>query len=287
MAQSKNANRQYKSSVFASYFSDGEKLIEAYNAIENKHYPKDTEVRINTLTDVLFMEQINDVSFLLAGKLIILIEHQVYKNKNLPIRMLLYVSRLYEKVLDNENIYRDRLIKIPKPEFIVLYNGDDEYPDKFEMKLSDAFEDADIPDLLELTVRVYNINRGRNKEILQKSKSLGDYAEFIGRVKENRAKGLALAEAIKEAVRYCIDNGIMKEYLESNASEVENMLFTEFNMDVAKKIWREEGVEEGIERGIEKTARSALAKGLSVSDVADITGLDEEGVRKLKNGIVV
>jgi predicted transposase/invertase (TIGR01784 family) len=281
--ESANANRKYKSSVFASYFSDGEKLIEAYNAIEGKKYPKDTEVRISTLTDVLFMDQLNDVSFLLAGKLIILIEHQSYPNKNLPVRMLLYISRVYEKILNSENIYRERLIKIPKPDFIVLYNGNNEYPDKSEMKLSDAFENVDIPDMLELTVRVYNINQGCNKEILQKSKSLRDYAAFIGRVKENRAKGLALTEAIKEAVKYCIDNEIMKDYLENNASEGETMLLTEFNMDVAKRIWREEGVEEGIE----KTAKAALAKGLSVSDVAEITGLDEERVKNLKNSIVM
>jgi predicted transposase/invertase (TIGR01784 family) len=151
------------------------------------------------------------------------------------------------------------------------------------MKLSDAFEDVDIPNMLELTVRVYNINQGRNLEILQKSESLGDYAAFIGQIKDNRAKGLTLTEAIAKAVRHCIDNGIMKEYLETNSSEVENMLLAEFNMDVAKRVWREEGMEEGIEKGIEKTARAALAKGLSVSDVADITGLDEGTLRKLKS----
>jgi hypothetical protein len=32
MEQAVNVNRKYKSSVFASYFSDAEKLIEAYNA---------------------------------------------------------------------------------------------------------------------------------------------------------------------------------------------------------------------------------------------------------------
>jgi predicted transposase/invertase (TIGR01784 family) len=79
----------------------------------------------------------------------------------------------------------------------------------------------------------------------------------------------------------------MKDYLENNASEVENMLLTEFNMDVAKRVWREEGVEEGIEKGIEKTAKAALVKGLSVNDVAEITGLDEERVKNLKNGIVM
>jgi hypothetical protein len=281
MDRTVNVNRKYKSSVFESYFNDGAKLIEAYNAIKGKHYPKDTEVEINTLEDALFMEQINDVSFLLDERLIVLIEHQSTISENFPLRMLLYIGRLYEKILESDNIYRQRLIKIPKPDFIVLYNGDDEYPDRAEIRLSAAFKDADIPDLLELTVRVYNINKGRNAEILQKSRSLGDYAAFIGRVKENRAAGLSADNAIAEAVEYCISNGIMKEYLESNASEVRNMLFTEWNMDDAKRIWREEALEEGMEKAAESIAARMLLKGDTPEGVAERVGLSLEKVLRL------
>jgi hypothetical protein len=303
MDQSVNVNRKYKSSVFASYFGDAKKLIEAYNAIEGKDYPNDTEVIINTLEDALFMERINDISFLLDKSLIVLIEHTSTLSENFPLRMLLYVGRLYEKILKSDNLYRLKRINIPRPDFIVLYNGDEEYPDRAEIRLSDAFtrsqappirsgqagtsKNADLPDLLELTVRVYNINRGRNKEILQKSKSLGDYAVFIGCVKENRTKGLSLDEAIAKAVESCIANGIMKEYLESNASEVKNMLLTEWNMDDAKRVWQEEAAEKAAEEATERTAKTALAKGFSVADVADITGLDEETVKRLKAGIVM
>jgi hypothetical protein len=291
MGQAANVNRQYKSSVFSSYFSDGGKLAEAYGAINGRIYSADAEVQINTLEDALFMGRINDVSFLLDSKLIVLMEHQSYPNRNLPIRMLLYIGRIYEKLLENENIYRSKLIRIPKPDFIVLYNGDEECPDRKEMKLSEAFEDAGIPNLLDLTVRVYNINKGHNRKIFERSKALSDYAIFIGRVKENRAKGLPPEEAVEEAVRYCIDRDIMREYLETHSSEVRNMLFTEFNMDDAKEIWREEGfedgMEKGIEKGVEKAARAALAKGISVSDVADITGLDEETVKNLRAGVVM
>jgi hypothetical protein len=48
-----NSNKNYKDSVFIRYFSDKEKLIETYNAIEGKDYPKDTDVEINTLEDAL------------------------------------------------------------------------------------------------------------------------------------------------------------------------------------------------------------------------------------------
>jgi hypothetical protein len=69
MEQPTNVNQKYKSSVFASYFSDAEKLTEAYNTIKGKNYPKDTEVTINTLEDALFMERINDVSFPACGEI--------------------------------------------------------------------------------------------------------------------------------------------------------------------------------------------------------------------------
>ncbi|MDR2132235.1 MAG: hypothetical protein LBP30_02690, partial [Clostridiales Family XIII bacterium] len=53
----------------------------------------------------------------------------------------------------------------------------------------------------------------------------------------------------------------------------------------------EQGIEKGIEQGIEegkiKVARAALAKGFSVADVADITGLDEESVKKLETEAVM
>jgi predicted transposase/invertase (TIGR01784 family) len=42
---------------------------------------------------------------------------------------------------------------------------------------------------------------------------------------------------------------------------------------------REEGIEKGIEEGIEKAARNALAKGLPLDMIGEITGLDAETLR--------
>jgi hypothetical protein len=228
-----DTNKKYKSSVFSLFFDDAEKLIELYNAIENTNYAKDTPIEINTLEDALFPDRLNDISFLLDGKLIVLIEHQSTLNENMPLRLLLYIGRVYEKILDGKNIYRQKLIKIPKPDFIVLYNGDREFPDKSALRLSDAFEDADIPDLLGLTVNVYNINNDRNPGILQKSRSLNDYSVFIARVKANKAAGVSLEAAVEEAINYCINNGIMGEFLKKHGSEVRNMLFKM----ISQKMW--------------------------------------------------
>ncbi|MDR3305884.1 MAG: hypothetical protein LBS85_07690, partial [Clostridiales Family XIII bacterium] len=66
-------NRAYRDSIFTSYFKDEGRLLEMYNAISGKNYGQDTEVRINTLENVLFRDRINDLSFLLGEKLIVLI----------------------------------------------------------------------------------------------------------------------------------------------------------------------------------------------------------------------
>jgi hypothetical protein len=212
----------------------------------------------------------------------------------MPLRLLLYIGRLYEKLIDNRSVYRQKLIEIPKPDFIVLYNGDAEYPDKETLKLSDAFarprvpgtdESVDLPNLLELTVNVYNINRGRNPDILQKSGSLNDYAIFMERVKANKSNGMPLEIAVKEAIKHCTDNGIMREFLENHGSEVENMLFTEFNMDDAQKVWFEEGVEEGMEKGREEGLNESVVKmlrnGFDPKVVADCLELPVSKVEEL------
>jgi hypothetical protein len=153
------------------------------------------------------------------------------------------------------------------------------------MKLSDAFSEVDRSNLLALTVRVYNINWGHNTHILQKSKFLSDYAAFIGRVKENKATGRPLNEAIEEAIRYCIDSGIMKEYLETHSSEVRNMLFTEFNMDAALRIRFEEGREDGIEKASESIAVRMLRNGSEPEFASKCTGLSIEKILLLSDSI--
>ena len=66
------ANREYKDSVFSSYFGESNaRMVELYNAIENKNYPLDTPVVKNTLEDALYKDRINDLSFVLDGQILV------------------------------------------------------------------------------------------------------------------------------------------------------------------------------------------------------------------------
>jgi hypothetical protein len=277
-------NVKYKDSLFSFLFSDPDLLRELYSAIEGVKLPADVPVNINTLQDMLFMGRINDISFEIGGKLVVLVEYQSTINPNMALRLLMYIVRVYEKIVGDKNIYASRPIPIPRPEFFVLYNGVAPFPDEKLLKLSDAFECALIPDTkkkesvaLELEVKVININQGRNKNIAEKCKTLGEYSAFIEKVRELEKETKNLEEAFKKAVIYCRDHEILKEFLEKNATEVMNMLMTEWKMEDALAFRFEEGMEEGME----KVARNALAQGISPEMIHAITGLEIETIKAI------
>jgi predicted transposase YdaD len=329
-------NRQYKSSVFSLLFSDPPILRELYGALTGVNLPEDVPIVINTLTDALFMERINDISFLIAEQLIILLEHQSTINPNMALRMFLYLSRIYEKMLEPDTLYSGKRLTIPRPELIVLYNGTAPYPDESTLKMSDAFRDGAFPRLvkeedgepvLEVRVKVYNINEGRNEGLLRRSETLGGYSRFIAKARacemeiaarEKRAKlsEEERKEAMAEAVRWCISQGILKDFLELHGSEVVNMLIAEWNWDTfiavrerearevgwkkgrqegEKQGWkkgrqegRAEGREEGEKKGREKAfrdmcevARKMKGRGLSSGEIAELTSLSVELIETL------
>jgi predicted transposase/invertase (TIGR01784 family) len=295
------ANREYKNSVFVALCEDKKRLIEIYNAVSNKNYPPDAALKIVTLENVLFLGRRNDVAFLLEDRLIVLLEHQSTVCENMPLRLLIYIAIFYEKWLNaNEKnrqaVYGTKLLKIPRPEFYVLYNGKAEFPERKNLRLSDAFQNfpesesrnglEELCGLLELIVPIININRGFNEEILKKSETLFAYAFFVDLARQYIDTGCKLEEAVQRAVEDCIEKGILEDFLRSYASEVVNMLTAEFKLEDAQQVWKEEGREEGRKEGrkdglIEgkfEIARRMLARRISVSEIVDITGLNERDI---------
>jgi hypothetical protein len=212
----------------------------------------------------------------------------------------MYIARIFEKLFSvdqklKQAIYKTKLIKIPKPEFYVLYNGKEEFPDRMELKLSDAYWTTDTVEwlggFLELTVIVYNINEGYNKDIARKSQALFGYAAFVAQVRRYRESGYELEKAIQQAVKDCVGKGILAEFLQTNASEVINMLTAEFKMEEAVRVWKEEGIEEGWEKGRkegreegkEEMARNLLESGISLDLIVKSSGLPVERIQALKN----
>jgi hypothetical protein len=114
------ANREYKSSVFSLLFGEEDTLRGLYEAVEGVALPPDLPITINTLEDALFRTRINDISFEAGDKLVVIIEHQSTINPNMPLRLLSYIARIYEKISAGKKRrwYGKKGLAIPRPEFI-------------------------------------------------------------------------------------------------------------------------------------------------------------------------
>lgn len=260
-------NRKVKDRLFRFIFSnDREALLQLYNALNGTQYLDAGALEIITVENIIYMSMKNDLAFIMVGTLN-LYEHQSTPNRNMPLRMLLYLSQEYQKLVTGmkADIYGSRLIKLPTPQCVVFYNGTKEEPEEQILRLSDSFDNQEMEAGVELKVKVLNINYGYNKELMDRCRKLWEYAYFVHQINQNLQKGMPLKTAVDHAVFCCIEEGILADILEQNRMEVMGMLLTEYNerktMRYLRKEAREEGLEEGREEGREKGREEGREEG--------------------------
>ena len=279
-------NKKYKDTVFRLLFNNNKEALGLYNNLYNGHYTDESLINIVTLEDVLFMPRKNDLAFTMNGKFLILLEHQSTINENMPLRFLIYVARLYEKLIDVKKIYKKNLIKIPNPEFTVLYNGSEDLQKngkkvkELNLKLSDAFEDDEKPQL-ELKVKVIDIRYSSKHKAVTQNDTLGQYSHFIQIVEDCKKQEKDLDTAMEKAINIAIEQGILAGFLKKNSSEVRNMLTLEYDENIAREVEREEARQK--ER--ENLIKNCLKKGKSCEVVADLLDVPLEEVQKIKDNM--
>ena len=116
--------------------------------------------------------------------------------------------------------------------------------------MSDAYEKKQESPELELTVTMYNINRGCNEEIMDTCRTLREYAMYVERVR-TYAKQMPLADAVEKAVDECIAEGILSDFLRENRAEAIKVSIYEYDEELHFKTLRDEGYESGYAEGHE------------------------------------
>lgn len=247
-------------------------------------------LEINTLENAIYMAMRNDISFLIDARLS-LYEHQSTYSPNLPFRFLLYISALYSSMTKDDNLYGTKAIELPPPRFVIFYNGREEQPDRQILKLSDLYTIKEECSL-ELEAVMLNVNSGHNKELMKMSHTLWEYAEYTARVREY-TEMMELEDAVERAIEECIQEGILKEFLEKNRAEAKSMSIFEYDQERHIKQEREdaweEGRKEGIKTGIKtgerdmllKLAEKKLQKGKTISQIADELEESEEFIKEI------
>ena len=154
---------------------------------------------------------------------------------------------------------------------------------------------------MELVVNVYNICYSENREILKRSRTLREYSRFIWLVnKYLYDEDMSLEKAVEAAVKDAKKEGILVDFLNKYASEVEGML-KGITVEEYGRVMKKEGLEEGKAEGLEQgekigeargrsegeaskaleMAKALKDKGIAIDIIAETSGLSAEEIEKL------
>ena len=286
--------RNYKASLFTSYFSELPNLVGLHKAIAGEDVAE-SSIKLTTLDEAIMSSIKNDLSYDIGNAKMVLAEHQTTESENIPIRMFLYLAEIFKRdpEISSNAIYRKKRISLKMPIFVELYNGFGDVPLISDQHLSDAFAEKDATPSVDLTVKVININYGKRNKILDAAKSLNDYSYYTYRTETNRKSGMSDNESVRESTSYCINHDIMRDYLIRHKEEVFDMYALQWNAEDAKRVWREEGYEDGYGTGYgtgydkakEENARSMLENGADAEFTAKCIKLPLARVQEIYNSL--
>lgn len=302
-AWGQSEGRSYKDGMFRCLFQDKKNLIELFNALEGTSYDENTDLDIRTLEGIFSDGFRNDTGFEIDHLFLMLVEQQATICENIPLRLLVYVSRSYEEKVNRTEVYGRRRKELPYPKLVVLYNGTEAYDAEKEMKLSDSFPqrigEKDRSALsLDVNVRVININFEVGHEILSKSPILYGYSYFVFLVRQHKKSGESLRKALRSAMESCLKEGFLVDFIEAHGGEIMGYWEQMFDEEVTRQLIRnaayEDGREEGLEKGLEEGRTTGRAEGKAEGRAEGMAegraeGMEEERrktvIRMLKLGI--
>ena len=275
--------RSYKDRLFRMVFREKKELLGLYNAVNGTSYIDPEALTVVTLENAIYMNMKNDLAVVMDFYMD-LYEHQSTYNPNIPLRNLHYVARELRSWSNGRTIYGRQLVKIPTPRFFVFYNGRDMQPERQELKLSDAFMNPEEDPALELKVVMFNINLGRNKELMEHCHTLLEYAQFVDRLRTCE-KSMGREEAVKHTVDTCIREGILRDFLLKYREEAIEMCIFEYDEKETLRQLGQQSYEEGVAAGIEQGRTEGVTIGI---EQGRIVGEEQIIVRqiciKLKKG---
>ena len=219
--------RKIKDSVFTALFSDMKYLKQLCRAL--KPDVTDEELKtlsIVTLENVLVYGLYNDLGFMIGNYILFLVEAQSTWSVNIAVRVAMYYFETIREYIaeNNINIYGKK-IELPKPMFYVVYTGKEKRETEY-ISLAEEFFGGD-DSVMDVKVKIIYSDGSGN--------ILDQYIEFTKICDEQVSLHGKTNKAIKETLRICIENDILKEFLTSREKEVVDMMTTLFDEETIMK----------------------------------------------------
>ncbi len=276
--QDVKAKRTAKNSVFLDLFQNKSYLLKLYKTL----HPEDitateyslTNITIeNVLTDNLY----NDLGFIVNNKLMILIEAQSTWTINILIRVLLYLAQSYHEYFQrtNQNYYKSKKVKIPKPELYVIFTGNKgRKPDQISLS-KEFFEDAE----LDIEVKATVLYENDEKDIINQ------YIIFCKIFNEHTNQHGMTQKAITETIRICKNREVLREYLTQREKEVVTIMMSLFDEEQIMESYIKSERYEAAQDKVKEKAILMLQKGkISIDEIQIFfPELSEEEIEEVKD----
>ncbi|MEZ3472819.1 MAG: hypothetical protein K1W27_08310 [Lachnospiraceae bacterium] len=276
--QDVKAKRTAKNSVFLDLFQNKSYLLKLYKTL----HPEDitateyslTNITIeNVLTDNLY----NDLGFIVNNKLMILIEAQSTWTINILIRVLLYLAQSYHEYFQrtNQNYYKSKKVKIPKPELYVIFTGNKgRKPDQISLS-KEFFEDAE----LDIEVKATVLYENDEKDIINQ------YIIFCKIFNEQTNQHGMTQKAITETIRICKNREVLREYLTQREKEVVTIMMSLFDEEQIMESYIKSERYEAAQDKVKEKAILMLQKGkISIDEIQIFfPELSEEEIEEVKD----
>ena len=230
-------------------------MKELYLSLHPKEEDIDeSELKNWTISSIFTNIQINDLGILVRDKLIILVEAQSIWTLNILPRTLEYLSEIYNRYIQktNQNIYGTKKVRLPRPELHVVYTGKNKINKNIISLRKDFFKDETYPIEVEIKIITYKTA----------TKVLKDYINFTKILDKNNKKLGYTKESIIATIDYCIDNNILKDYLNKYRKEIYNIMTSIYDQEYATEMYGREQYAEGMKQGSIKTVLNMFKKKL-------------------------
>ncbi len=264
------SSQRYKDSFFTALFREKKYAAMLYRELHPEDIRmKDDDVEIITLNNVFLIDMYNDAAFRVKDRLIVLVEHQSGFSYNMPLRMLFYVAEEYKRWLGRtgnlRKLHGKTLIKIPAPEFYVVYTGAGTCPGVLQLR--DAFDGS--VNTLNLMVDV--ICDPQSDGVLK------EYVAVVKKIESLIKMGIERSVAIKTVIReYAEGNFVISDFLKRR-TDIVNLINDEFTFEDKMAVMEEEAMQQGMRQGMRQGMqqvyfafiRKQIMKGIPKEKVAD------------------
>ena len=295
MTSKNKPNYTLKDSLFIDLFSDKMRLIQLYKSlIDDQRQINPEDIEILTIQNIILRGIYNDLGFRVKDEIIILMEAQTTYTTNIVLRILFYLSETLKNYIiessENKNLnelYNTKPRIIPKIKLFVVYTGDKIMQDH-DLHLKDVMVENDIISDIDMKVRVLCTGN--------KSSILGQYILFTQIYSKQKKECKDIETAVKKTIEICMNDEILKEYLDYRKMEVQEMItafttqeeaFESFLKDEVKR-GRKEGEEKGRKEGEEKgkidTLINFFKNGIGLDVISKGLGMSIEEVKSILIG---